>query len=689
MILSDTDLLERLGEGDLVVDPIDDIDTQVQPASIDMRLGSEFLEFQRTNIPCIHPNRAEEVDDYVRETYVEEGEEFILHPGDFVLGTTKERVEIPADLVATVEGRSSLGRLAVVVHASLPYDEQVFLWTPEDGFGFYEIGDIVENERPAHAVAFDPKTLRINTHRVSDYIENPTKRIYRVELKSGREVLVTRDHNLFTLDEHGGVTRIESEAAEGTLVMTPRTLPEADVPEASIDLLDRLDNDELTVYASDGLGAVDWDGVPQGSERHYRDQSSAPATAIRPTAAPDELDIAFKQSTLRLPRHLPVTEELGWCLGFYIAEGFARRKQVVVNNQNQDYVDRFADYFESWDVSLSWSEQDSGVTAVTVCSALWSAVFRDLCGSGSDKTIPDAAWDWPTPVLEALYEGLVDGDGSRRESRDTLYTANPELADRAAYLGTRLGYDTSMYSRDREQYIELSDCHNEMTEHTVDFSKNAHKRGQYVPTPSALLRSYRNEAGLTMGEAATEMGYSSPSSISNVENREYESVKRETLDRFREVYAEAGVDTTRLDQLLDGDIVFDKVVSVEKTDRVEPTYDLEVQPRGRIIENFLGGRGGVFLSNTAGFVDPGYRGQITLELSNLGAAPVALSPGMRVSQLVFTELKSESTRPYGSERGSKYQDQHGPRASKIQDDPEFVSADDPETNEPKSETDEL
>ena len=118
MILSDPDLLERLGEGDLVVDPIDDLDTQVQPASIDMRLGSEFLEFQRTNIPCIHPNRAEEVDEYVRETYVEEGDEFILHPGDFVLGTTKERVEIPDDLVATVEGRSSLGRLAVVVHAT-------------------------------------------------------------------------------------------------------------------------------------------------------------------------------------------------------------------------------------------------------------------------------------------------------------------------------------------------------------------------------------------------------------------------------------------------------------------------------------------------------------------------------------------------------------------------------------------
>ncbi|MFC6826489.1 dCTP deaminase [Halopelagius fulvigenes] len=118
MILSDADILERLEAGDLVVDPIDDIDMQVQPASIDLRLGTEFLEFQRTNISCIHPNREDEVSKYVTETYVEEGEEFILHPGDFVLGTTKERVEIPPDLLATVEGRSSLGRLAIVIHAT-------------------------------------------------------------------------------------------------------------------------------------------------------------------------------------------------------------------------------------------------------------------------------------------------------------------------------------------------------------------------------------------------------------------------------------------------------------------------------------------------------------------------------------------------------------------------------------------
>jgi len=118
MILSDAAILRRLEAGELVIEPLDDSDLQIQPASVDLRLGREFLEFQRTNISCIHPDSEDEVDEYVEETHVDDGDDFVLHPGDFVLGTTRERVEIPPDLIAHVEGRSSLGRLAVVVHAT-------------------------------------------------------------------------------------------------------------------------------------------------------------------------------------------------------------------------------------------------------------------------------------------------------------------------------------------------------------------------------------------------------------------------------------------------------------------------------------------------------------------------------------------------------------------------------------------
>ncbi len=670
MILSDRDILARLEAGDLRIEPLDDLDLQVQPASVDLRLGREFLEFQHANIPCIHPNSEQEVDEYVEETVVEEGGEFILHPGDFVLGTTKERVAIPDDLIAHVEGRSSLGRLAVVVHASLPYDEEVFLWTPEDGFGFYEIGEIVENERPARAVAFDPTSLGVSTHRVTDYITNPTKRIYRVTLDSGRQVLVTKDHNLFTLDEHGGVARIPSDEAEGAAVMVPSYLPSSPSERRSVDVLDHVEPTETTIYASDGVGHVDTSAVPGGSRRHYEANDSAPMDAIPRLAMPEEVEVAFRQSTTRLPRSIPLTREFGWVLGFYIAEGSGRRKQIQVANTQREYLDRFASYFEAYDTSMSWDERER-ITKLTICSALWSKIVRSLAGSGSEKEIPSEAFDWPRPVLEGLLEGLLDGDGCRRDERDTFYTANQSLANQVMYLATRLGNLGSMYSREREQHIPMSDVDWEGEMWAVDVSGERHKRGQYIPVPNELLRELREEADMRMIDAAEAMGYASKSSVSNVENREYDTVKRDTLRRFRDTYADAGADTGRLDQILDGGVRFEKVVSIEETDRVEPTYDLEVQPNGRTIENFLGGRGGVFLSNTAGLCDPGYEGQITLELSNLGTAPVALNPGMRISQLTFTELSSPADRPYGEERGSKYQGQEGPQASRIQGDREF------------------
>ncbi|WP_436931112.1 dCTP deaminase domain-containing protein [Halosimplex halobium] len=556
------------------------------------------------------------------------------------------------------------------MHASLPYDEEVFLWTPKDGFGFYEIGNVVENEIDAYAVSFDPKTLRVGTHRVTDYITNPTKRIFRVTLDSGRQVHVTKDHNLFTLDEDGGVTRIASEDAEGTHVMVPKQLPGSPSERRSLDLLDYVEPTETTLYATDGLGQMDRSGMPSGSERFYEDNGSAPMEAVSRGSMPDEVAVAFRQSDLKLPREIPLTEEFGWVLGFYIAEGSGRRKHLQVANTNDQYLDRFASFFEEYDTPISWDEQER-ITRLTVCSALWSKVIRSLAGSADGKTIPDEAFEWPRHVLEGLLDGLLDGDACRREHQATFYTARADLANRVMYLASRLGRISSTYNRERENHIPMSDVDWEGEMWSVDVSGERYKRGQYVPTPHKLLRNMRNAADMRMKDAADAMGYSSKSSISNVENEEYDTVKRDTLRRFRDAYAEAGVDTTRLDQILDGDVRFEKVVSVEETDRVEPTYDLEVQPNGETIENFLGGRGGVFLSNTAGLCDPGYQGQITLELSNLGTAPVALTPGMRISQLTFTELKTPADRPYGEERGSKYQDQSGPQASKIQGDREF------------------
>jgi dCTP deaminase len=126
VILSDRAIRERLERGDLIIDPLDDPDLQVQPASVDLRLGARFIVYKLPHVPVIDPRQTETLESYTSGLEIKDGEPFVLHPGEFVLGSTIERVTIPKDLVARVEGRSSFGRLAVVVHATAGFIDPGF-----------------------------------------------------------------------------------------------------------------------------------------------------------------------------------------------------------------------------------------------------------------------------------------------------------------------------------------------------------------------------------------------------------------------------------------------------------------------------------------------------------------------------------------------------------------------------------
>ncbi|MDD9942337.1 MAG: dCTP deaminase [Myxococcales bacterium] len=126
MILSDKDLKARLARGDLVVGPMADPELQLQPASIDVRLDREFIVYRPAQIACLDPRDGATIEAATERIVVDEEEGFILHPGEFGLGSTVERVTIPADLVARVDGRSSIGRLAVVVHATAGFIDPGF-----------------------------------------------------------------------------------------------------------------------------------------------------------------------------------------------------------------------------------------------------------------------------------------------------------------------------------------------------------------------------------------------------------------------------------------------------------------------------------------------------------------------------------------------------------------------------------
>jgi dCTP deaminase len=114
VILSDRTIRALLAEGSLIIDPLEP--DQVQPASVDVRLGDAFLVFRNHSAEVIDP--FDSPSDLMETIEVPQGAAFVLHPGEFVLGTTKEAIGLPDDLVARVEGKSSLGRLGLLIHAT-------------------------------------------------------------------------------------------------------------------------------------------------------------------------------------------------------------------------------------------------------------------------------------------------------------------------------------------------------------------------------------------------------------------------------------------------------------------------------------------------------------------------------------------------------------------------------------------
>lgn len=114
MALSDVTILELLAKGAIVINPLDPDD--VQPASVDLRLGDEMLVFSGYRQPYIDVRRG--LEEFTERVPVPEDAPFVLHPGEFVLGVTKEWIELPGDLVARLEGKSSLGRLGLVIHST-------------------------------------------------------------------------------------------------------------------------------------------------------------------------------------------------------------------------------------------------------------------------------------------------------------------------------------------------------------------------------------------------------------------------------------------------------------------------------------------------------------------------------------------------------------------------------------------
>lgn len=118
MVLSDSDIKKALKSKRIVITPAPDLSTQLGSCSVDLRLGNKFRVFDHSRYPYIDPAKKDYSNEITKVIKVEKDGSFIMQPGDFVLAVTLESVKIPSDLMGRLEGRSSLGRLGLVVHST-------------------------------------------------------------------------------------------------------------------------------------------------------------------------------------------------------------------------------------------------------------------------------------------------------------------------------------------------------------------------------------------------------------------------------------------------------------------------------------------------------------------------------------------------------------------------------------------
>ncbi|MBA2507006.1 MAG: dCTP deaminase [Thermoleophilaceae bacterium] len=122
MVLSDGTIRSEIEAGRIVIDPFDD--ALIQPSSVDVRVDRKFRVFHNARHPYIDVRKP--MEDLTELVETKGDEPFILHPGEFVLGQTLERVSIPDDLVARLEGKSSLGRLGLLIHSTAGFVDAGF-----------------------------------------------------------------------------------------------------------------------------------------------------------------------------------------------------------------------------------------------------------------------------------------------------------------------------------------------------------------------------------------------------------------------------------------------------------------------------------------------------------------------------------------------------------------------------------
>ncbi|GEM_PF-640598 len=486
---------------------------------------------------------------------------------------------------------------------SLPYDEYVLVFGP-DGYEFRMIGELVESHPVGvKVVSFNPETLQMELFEITGYLKHPISRIYEVRLRNGRRVKVTLGHSLFTISKDGLIKSVPTgELKPGDYVAIPRHLPANPRPLSKLNVAWLLFKNNLhegifvrdlsvreVISRNSNPSLRDFSRRIQRSYatvRHWNNNSIMPLsiyaqlTDVR--GIPDTAVLYSAKMDRAFPAFMDVDGDFAWILGFYVAGGeVLHGRYVRLAVKKPEHAKKIVRFAEKLGVAVSYDGR-----FMVMHSAVLARLFMAL-GAGAcrcEKRVPPAVFNFSKDCMKAFLDGYLSAGGCRslRGERDS------------AALGRHLSSD--------KMYLQCFLGRN--SEYNVAFFGRC-KFFDAVPAVAVkeLLYVLRRRFNLSQRAFVKLLGNTvSRSFIVGLETGRYRTVKRSTLLRLIEALPSDlrfTEEVSRLRMLVSGDLAWDEVVEVVDTGIEEPTYDIEVRPEGRAIENFVGGYGGIILHNSA------------------------------------------------------------------------------------------
>lgn len=516
---------------------------------------------------------------------------------------------------------------------SLPYDERILI-KEGDRYEFRKIGELVEdalqngkvskfeytlstsgNPRKLEVVGFDPEDYKTKTFRITGFMKHHPKDIYLVKLKSGRGVRVTSYHNFFSLDNNGKLTEISTtELSEGNFIAVPSKLPEIS-DEIELDTAELFEKANLNDFYVRGkekfknflrknkaLRRIALDnGFKHGDVDNWKQRSCVPFPIFKKIKSSlsmeciTELKISGWSKSSALPLKIRIDKTVLRYLAAFVAEGSITEvnNRVIITTSSERVRKWVLDFAKKFDLHVQKAKNglDLVITSKTLIAFLHAL---NIGNNAYEKEIPGFVLGMSTKAKKEFLNSYVicDGNINTMTGQTSCETVSDALANSSLYLTSSMGIPARNHSVRRRYNGRDSITYN------LQWATTPSKETElnYIPNSiGSLFREIREKLGLSMKELSNALGYRTSVPIWQVESKRIRKISRNKLKKF--INSLNNPELKNIENIMNGDIWFDEITKIEKVG-FEPTYDVEVMPENKKIENFVAGRGGIFLHNT-------------------------------------------------------------------------------------------